>query len=170
MIGCRTSRLPSQENYPDYDDAYGYGMSFTTDMRSEAVMLPAHRPLTHTEGLDEVPPGAYEFGSAHMVRAVPETAYEHPCHRAYGVMTRRRDGSYAMVMCSAGTDKAHARMWSEGRMFRQTEVDLTFPSWQAGIPDEVMPKGAYGMLVDHFQSFPVEVIYSADYLICDGID
>jgi len=157
---CRRSKLWTEEHYPED------GFAFTADMRSEAVMLPTHRPLNHTEGLDEVAPGAYEFGSAHMVRAVPETAYEHPCHRAYGIMARRQDGSYTMVMCSTGTAKTRAPMWSEGRMFRQTEADLIFPSWQADVPDEVMPRGAYGMLVEHFQPFPVEAVYSADYLLC----
>jgi hypothetical protein len=136
--------------FPEEDHIPEGGYAYTADSLATAKMVLTQRPLAHG-GMGD---GRFEFVTGHLARTV-----EAGCHRAYGEIVQRPDGSFTVVLCSqpGGADSA---VWSEGVFYRQEGPD----------PDGIVPDGGFGVLVEHYQPYPVEVLYSSEYLLCGGVD
>ena len=161
-MGCRPIRTWDEEA-----PAAGR-LGHSAHLMAEAVLLPCRRPLAHDGRGD----GSYDWGTAHYVRSHPVgglplptkpdqlPAPPNPCHRGYGVEVRKPDGSWTVLYASQPLVNLDSCIWHEAVGFRQ----------DGGCPDGLLPDGAYGERVEHWQPYPVEALYMAELLTCGGIN
>ena len=148
-MNCRFPEI----DYPPPEGSY----TWPADALSQAVLCPARRPLAHGNP-DDVPPGAMGFVTAHRVRVEPRGPTKEQTHCCYGQLTRRADGRCEVRMASQPTLSDDSRAWHVGRVFRQMDDD----------PDGLLPRGACGVIVDYMATYPVQVNYHADTVLCKG--
>lgn len=139
----------------DYEVEGDY--TWPADSLARTVLCPTKRPLAHGNP-DEVPSGALEFVTAHRVRVEQPDNDEDTTHVSYGQLVYRPGTGYEVRMGSQPGLTHDSRVWNPGRFFRQ----------RGPCPDDLLPPGAIGVMVDHLAPYPVEALYRSEVNLCRG--
>lgn len=155
---CRVGCFPPEESYWRLGDK-----QWSLDDCVTAIACITKPPEEHVPDITSRPPlGRYVPITAHEVRALDQSVSDtDPCKLHYGVLAKRDDGRYQLLMCSQ-TDwtDPNTRSYAPGYLCKATVDD----------ENAVVPLGRYYFRVGVQHRPPREVQYGQSALRCWSYD